>query len=168
MPLNELLGSMKSTVYLETTVISYLTAWPSRDVVVLGQQQQTREWWDTRGQQFDLYCSELVVQEASAGDSNAAAARLAALAPIPRLVAPPDAAVLASSLTDALRLPTRAQADAMHVAIAAMNGMDYLLTWNCRHLNNAIFRPRIEDVCRDHGFEPPLICTPGELMETLP
>lgn len=155
----------KPTVYTETTVVSYLTAWPSRDLVRAAQQQQTREWWDGRRDAFELVCSELVQQEAAAGDPAAAADRLKVLADLRVLVATPDAAALAVDLITRLQLPPRAQPDALHVAIAATNGVDYLLTWNCRHLSNAVLRPRIEWVCRDNHLEPPVICTPPELME---
>jgi len=155
----------KPTVYIETTVVSYLTAWTSRDLVRAAQQQQTREWWDVRREDFELVCSELVEREAAAGDPVAAADRLKALTDLRVLVATPEAAALAVDLIKRLQLPPRAQPDALHVAIAATNGIDYLLTWNCRHLSNAVLRPRIEWVCRDNGLEPPVICTPPELME---
>jgi len=155
----------KPTVYIETTVVSYLTAWTSRDLVRAAQQQQTREWWDVRREAFELVCSELVEREAAAGDPVAAADRLKALTDLRVLVATPEAAALAVDLIKRLQLPPRAQPDALHVAIAATNGIDYLLTWNCRHLSNAVLRPRIEWVCRDNGLEPPVICTPPELME---
>lgn len=156
---------MKPSAYIETTVVSYLTAWPSRDIVRLAQQRQTLDWWNTRRQHFDVVCSELVEQEASAGDASAAAERLKIIRDLPLLDITSDAHSLASAIVSALQFPTRAQADALHVAIAAMNGVDYLLTWNCRHLTNAVLRPRIERVCRDHGFVPPVICTPAELMD---
>jgi len=155
----------KPTVYIETTVVSYLTAWTSRDLVRAAQQQQTREWWDVRREDFELVCSELVEREAAAGDPVAAGDRLKALTDLRVLVATPEAAALAVDLIKRLQLPPRAQPDALHVAIAATNGIDYLLTWNCRHLSNAVLRPRIEWVCRDNGLEPPVICTPPELME---
>ena len=155
----------KPTVYIETTVVSYLTAWPSRDLVRAAQQQQTRDWWDARRDAFELVCSELVQQEAAAGDLAAATERLKVLADLRVLVATSEAATLAADLIARLLLPPRAQPDALHVAIAATNGIDYLLTWNCRHLSNAVLRPRIEWVCRDNGLEPPVICTPPELME---
>jgi hypothetical protein len=157
----------KPTVYVETTVVSYLTAWPSRDLVRAAQQQQTREWWDARRDAFDLVCSELVQREAAAGDPTAAAERLKVLADLRVLVATPLAAALATDLIVRLQLPPRAQPDALHVAIAATNGVNYLLTWNCRHLTNAVLRPRIESVCRDNRLEPPVICTPADLMEDL-
>lgn len=153
---------MKPTVYVETTIPSYLTAWPSRDLVRAAHQQITREWWAHRDG-FDLYTSRLVVQECQAGDEHAAADRLAALQGIPLLEQTPEAADLADALVRDVPLPQKAAADALHIATAAINGMEYLLTWNCTHIANAALRPRIEAVCRAAGFEPPLICTPEEL-----
>jgi hypothetical protein len=153
---------MKPRVYLETTIPSYLTAWPSRDLIRAAHLQITREWWANR-EPFDLYSSRLVVQESQAGDAAAAADRLAALAGIPLLEQTPDAAALAERLLQGVPLPERAAADALHIAIAAVHGMDYLLTWNCTHIANVTLRPRIEAVCRAAGYEPPLICTPEEL-----
>jgi hypothetical protein len=140
--------------------------WQSRDLVRAAQQQQTREWWDQKRGEFELYCSELVERESAAGDPTAAAERLKVLGTMTSLVATADAAILAQNLITRLRLPPRGQPDALHVAIAATNGLGYLLTWNCRHLANAVLRPGIESICRDHGFEPPVICTPPELMDT--
>jgi hypothetical protein len=153
---------MKPTVYVETTIPSYLTAWPSRDLVRTAHQQITREWW-ARRDGFDLYSSRLVVQECQAGDAQAAADRLAALAGIPLLEQGAEAAELAEALVRGVPLPEKAGADALHIATAAVHGMQYLLTWNCTHIANAVMRPRIEAVCRAAGFEPPLICTPEEL-----
>jgi hypothetical protein len=153
---------MKPTVYIETTIPSYLTAWPSRDLVRAAHQQITREWW-TRRDEFDLYPSRLVVQECQAGDEQAAAHRLASLAGIPLLEQEAEAAELADALLRDVPLPQKAAADALHIATAAVHGMQYLLTWNCTHLANAALRPQIEAVCRAAGFEPPLICTPQEL-----
>jgi len=159
---------MKPTVYLETTVISYLTAWASRDVVRLAQQQQTREWWDNQRDNFELVCSELVEQQAPAGDQTAAADRLKIIKTLKLLRVAPASQTLAANLITRLHLPTPVHSDALHVAIAATNGIEYLLTWNCRHLANAVWRPRIEQVCRDNGLEPPTICTPTELTEAAP
>jgi predicted nucleic acid-binding protein len=155
----------KPRVYLETSVISYLTAHPSRDLIVAANQQMTHEWWQTRRAAFDVFVSELVVQEASGGDTIAAQQRLAALAGIPLLVLTPEAVTLADQLIREGPLPSKAGADAMHIAVATVNGMDYLLTWNCTHLANAAFRSRIERLCRKQGYEPPVICTPQELLE---
>lgn len=153
---------MKPTVYLETTIPSYLAAWPSRDLVRAAHQQITREWWAQR-EAFDLCTSRLVVQECQAGDPQAAADRLAVLKGIPLLEQRSEAAGLAEALLRDVPLPAKAAADALHIATAAVHGMQYLLTWNCTHLANVILRPRIEAVCRAAGFEPPLICTPEEL-----
>ncbi|MFO0891975.1 MAG: type II toxin-antitoxin system VapC family toxin [Isosphaeraceae bacterium] len=149
-------------VYVETTVPSYLTAWPSRDLVRAAHQQLTREWWANRGE-FELYSSRLVVQECQAGDPRAAADRLAALADVLLLEQTDEVAAVAEALVRGVPLPERATADALHIAIATVHGMDYLLTWNCTHIANVTLRPRIESVCRALGFEAPLICTPEEL-----
>jgi predicted nucleic acid-binding protein len=153
---------MKPRVYVETTVPSYLTAWPSRDLVRAAHQQITTEWWASRAA-FELYTSRLVVQECQAGDSQAAADRLQAIKGIPLLEQTPDTASLAEALLEGVPLPERAAADAVHIAIAAVHGLDYLLTWNCTHIANVTLRPQIEAVCRAAGYEPPLICTPEEL-----
>ena len=153
---------MKPTVYVETTIPSYLTAWHSRDLVRAAHQQNTGEWW-ARREGFDLYCSRLVVQECQAGDAQASADRLAALAGIQLLEQEPEVAELAEALLREVPLPAKAAADALHIATAAAHGMQYLLTWNCTHIANVALRPRIEAVCRAAGFEPPLICTPEEL-----
>jgi PIN domain len=153
---------MKRRVYIETTVPSYLAAWASRDLVRAAHQQITREWWSHRDT-FELYSSRLVVEECEAGDAQAAADRLATLAGISLLEPTPDAAALAEALMRGVPLPERAAADALHIAIAAVHGVDYLLTWNCTHIANVTLRPRIEAVCRAAGYEPPLICTPEEL-----
>jgi hypothetical protein len=153
---------MKPTVYVETTIPSYLTAWPSRDLVRAAHQQITREWW-ARRDLFDLYASRLVVQECQGGDAQAAVDRLAAMAGIPLLEQEADAAELAEALLRGVPLPEKAAADALHIATAAVHGIQYLLTWNCTHIANVANRARIEAVCRATGFEPPLICTPEEL-----
>jgi hypothetical protein len=156
---------MKPRVYLETTIPSYLTAWPSRDLIMAARQQITREWWDARRDDFELFSSELVVDEASAGDSDAATRRLEALANIAILDSTSDAGVLADKLLNEIPLPPKAAADSLHIAIAATSGMEYLLTWNCTHIANAEFRDSIERICRESGFEPPIICTPEELLK---
>src|SRR5207237_8209066 len=124
---------MKPTVYIETTIISYLTAWPSRDIVRLSHEILTKRWWDERDR-FELRTSELVVAEASAGDPTAAADRLKALQGIPLLPINADAIRLSKELAQVLKLPERVNADALHIAAAAAHGIHFLPTWNCRHL----------------------------------
>jgi len=155
---------MSSTIYLETTIVSYLTARPTRDLVRAAHQEVTREWWATRSA-FDLYISQLVLDEAGAGDAGAAAQRLEALRDAPLLELTSEATALARELVRQAALPPKAAADALHIAIAAVNGLNFLLTWNCTHIANATMRPRIEAICRAGGFEPPVICTPLELLE---
>ncbi len=156
---------MKPRVYLETTIPSYLTAWLSRDLVMAGHQRTTTEWWEGRRHDFDLFVSQFVLDEAGSGDPSAARRRLEALADVPLLDPTDDVYALADQLLTRVPLPANAAADALHIAIAAVNGMDYLLTWNCTHIANAELRPRIEMVCRDRGYEPPVICTPEELLK---
>ncbi|MCA9141203.1 MAG: type II toxin-antitoxin system VapC family toxin [Planctomycetaceae bacterium] len=156
---------MKPKAYIETTVISYLTAWPSRDVVLAGHQQITRDWWQTAADRFELVASELVIAEVGAGDPVAARDRLAALASVTLLDATEQALELATQLLDSGAIPKKAAEDAAHIAIAVTNGVEYLVTWNCRHIANATMRSQIELACRKAGFEPAIICTPDELME---
>jgi len=157
---------MKPKVYLETTIISYLTARPSRDLITAAHQHITQQWWDTQRTRFDLFVAPPVMQEAQAGDPEAAARRLATLHGIPLLTLSEEATALAQALIAPGPLPPNAVVDALHIAIAAVNGMHYLLTWNCTHIANAAIRSGIEDVCRAHGYEPPVLCTPEELLET--
>lgn len=152
-------------MYVETSVVSYLTSRPSRDVVVAAHQQITQEWWDKRRNAFALVASQLVVQEAGAGDEEAARARLRILADIELLAVSADALALAAALLEPGPLPRKAGEDALHIAISVTNGVDYLLTWNCKHLANAEMRSSIDEICRSKGFEPSIICTPEELLE---
>jgi hypothetical protein len=155
---------MKPTVYLETTIVSYLTAWPSRDLVMAANQEVTREWWTTRKDEFELYISQPVIQESKAGDPDAAARRWEVLQHITRLTISEDVENLAALLVVEVPLPDRALTDALHIAVAAVNAMNYLLTWNCTHIANATLRGQIESICRAAGYDPPVICTPQELM----
>ena len=155
---------MKPKVYIETSIPSYLTAWRSRDLVVAGNQQTTKEWWDRRND-FELYISEFVLQEASNGDSKAAENRLKSLEGIPEIEINEEVAAIAEKLLLEASLPNKARVDALHIATAAIGGMDYLLTWNCAHIANPAFRFKIESVIRSFGYEPPIICTPQELLE---
>ncbi len=150
-------------VYVETSVISYLTALPSRDLVVTAHQQLTRDWWNSRGQ-FELYVSDAVLEEASRGDSVAARRRLEALHGISVLSATSAAQALASRFLNAGVIPHKAAIDAAHIAIAATHGMDFLVTWNCTHIANVVVRVHVEAICRQAGYAPPAICTPLELM----
>lgn len=155
---------MKPKVYLETTIPSLLTAQPSRDVVVAGQQQATREWWSERRPHYELYVSTLVMEEASRGDAEAAAARLRELRECLVLTYPVEAQELTRALLASRLIPANAEADAAHIAIASVHGMDFLLTWNCRHIANATIVDKLRAVCDREGYPAPVICTPFELM----
>ena len=156
---------MKPKVYVETTIISYLTAWRSPQLVMAAHQQTTRTWWDEERHRFELFVSEAVVQEASAGDPIAVQRRLEAIADLPELQITEAARDLAKKLVAEVPLPQKARIDALHIAAATVNGMDYLLTWNCRHIANATLRNAMAAICLSVDYEIPVICTPLELLE---
>jgi hypothetical protein len=129
-----------------------------------GHQQITREWWQARRANFEIYISQLVLDEANAGDAQAARDRLAVLRNLPLLDLSQEVIDLASDLKSELALPPKASTDAADIAVATIHGMDFLLTWNCTHIANAEMFSKIETVCKDRGFDCPIICTPEELM----
>ena len=151
-------------LYLETTIPSYLTARPGRDTILAGQQETTRRWWETKRGNYDLYVSELVLEETAAGDPAMAAARHAALAGLPQLAQTPEVDALAARLLERGVIPAAAAPDAEHIALAAVHAMNYLLTWNCKHIANALHRRRVEAVCAEAGLVCPIICTPHHLI----
>jgi len=155
---------VKSRLYLETTIPSYLTSRPSRDLIVAGHQQITREWWETRRHTFQLYISQLVVDEVGAGDPAAARKRLKVLQDLPLLDITPEVADVAYSILASGKVPRKAATDAAHIAIAAVHGMEFLVTWNCVHIANAAIAKALASICREHACECPVICTPEELM----
>ena len=156
---------MKPSVYIETSVISYLTARPSNDLRAMANQSATSEWWEAQRPNYSAFVSDLVISEARKGHPEAAQRRLDVIAALPLLKISHEVLALAQALIESHALPQKAEADAYHVAIAVVNGVDYLLTWNCTHIANAHMRPKIESTCRAHGYEPPIICTPLELTE---
>ncbi|MDI9335261.1 MAG: type II toxin-antitoxin system VapC family toxin [Cytophagales bacterium] len=158
---------MKPTVYLDNTVISYLTAKPSRDVVTNGRKIVTQEWWALAALKYELLISDFIEQEASGGDPDAARLRLESIAEIPKV--PTDISNienLAGKLISAGALPVVARYDALHIASAAVNGVEFLVTWNYAHLANPHNLGLVEKICRDAGFEPPRIVTPDQLSIT--
>lgn len=152
------------TVYLETTIISYLVSNPSRDLIVAGHQAVTRQWWDVQRPLFGCFASAVVLEEVQQGDRHMAAKRLEALEGIPVLEITEATAELIRRIVAAGVLPPRATRDAAHVAIATTGGVDYLLTWNCRHIANAKIETRLRAVCESAGWRMPALCTPEELM----
>jgi hypothetical protein len=155
---------MPPTVYIETSIVSYLAAYPSRDLITAAHQQITHTWWQKRRSDFLIFVSQVVLDEAAAGDPQMASKRVEILTGVPLLEITPGVAELAATLITRLPLPPRAGADAAHIAVAAYHGVSFLLTWNCTHIANAALRPRIERICRDQGYSVPVLCTPEELL----
>jgi predicted nucleic acid-binding protein len=152
-----------ATVYIETSIVGYMTARSSKATIFLARQQLTHQWWAYHRRNYDLVTSQLVLDEAGAGDPVAAQDRLALLDHLPLLdIQRPDVSKMADHLIAKHLLPAKAAADARHVAVAAVFGVDYLLTWNCRHIANAATLPGIYRLIRDFGFELPLVVTPEE------
>lgn len=154
---------MKPTVYIETTIAGHLTSRLPSDIVVAGQMLETRRWWKESRDQFELFTSQAVLKEVRRGDALAAVERLEAIKTLPLIPITESAKTLAAALVAQNALPPNPRVDALHLAAAATNGIQYLLTWNCRHLANAEMRAKIEQVCKSLGFTSPVICTPGEL-----
>ncbi len=155
----------KPLVYVETTIISYLVARPSRDLIVVAHQRLTQEWWEIAETLYQLVISEQVIQEITAGNSKLAAKRLKVIEELPILELTDEALRLVRLFLYKGVIPEKSVNDAFHIAIAAVHGVDYLVTWNCRHIANARLRPKIEEITRSIGYEPPIICTPEELLE---
>jgi predicted nucleic acid-binding protein len=158
------MNPIRPRAYLETSVVSYLVARPSRDVVVLGHQETTRAWWDSSLALHDAYVSELVYSEAGRGDPRAASQRLKAIEQYPVLAISEEARHLADLYIREIPLPAKASADALHLAIATLNRMDYVVTWNCEHIAQGRVKRRLEEINRAHGLAVPTICTPEELF----
>lgn len=152
------------SVYLEATLISYLVARPSRDLLVAAHQQATQDWWSDRRREFECYISQVVIDEAAAGDPQEAKKRVAIIGEFPVLEVTEEAESLAAAIMAAGVIPSRAVRDAAHIAVATVSHVDYLLTWNCKHPANAQIIRRISVVCNSRGYDMPVICTPEELM----
>jgi hypothetical protein len=156
---------MDETVYIETSILGYLTARPSRDIVVAANIEITREWWDTRRSDFQLYSSQAVVKETSQGDAAIASQRLEILRNFSLLDLNQPVLDLAEQFLGRSNLPAKADVDAVHIAAATVHGMDYLLTWNCKHIANAQIQGKLAEISLDFGYELPILCTPYELLE---
>ena len=159
------MAEAKKKVYVETSVVSNLTARRSLNIVDLARQIATQQWWDDAETSYELFSSVLVEREAQRGDADAAAQRMEAVARLEKLPIIPEAENLAEKLLEATAVPRTSYEDAVHIAIAAVNGMDFLVTWNCRHIANGETMPKIYEICRANGFVCPLICTPEQLMK---
>ena len=153
----------KPTVYIETSVVSYLVARPSRDVITLGRQGITQRWWETHGDDYRKVISRRVIDEVSAGDQKEAAKRIEVLVGLEVVTTNEEVVRLAELFVRETSLPTSADSDAMHIAAAVVNGIQYLLTWNHKHMANAQIHRKINEICEREGYEPTLICTPEAL-----
>jgi len=156
-----------ATVYIETSIISHATARPSSDPNIAAMQAQARDWWRIERHKFDLVTSQLVINEASAGDTDAAADRLKLLDGIPLVPISVEVHQIAAKLVSASLMPPKAAADALHVAAAAFAGVEYLLTQNCRHIANAHTLPAVYAELSAQGYGGMLICTPAEFLGEL-
>ncbi len=155
----------RPTVYIETTVIGHLVGRMLADPVVAGRQAVTRQWWPTAITKYRFFVSKVVADECAAGDADAARERLEVLDSLEFIATSPSVDELASKLIEEFAIPKTEPRDAIHISLAAVNGLEYLVSWNFKHIVNPTTRSAIERVCRDAGFVPPMICTPDELME---
>jgi predicted nucleic acid-binding protein len=155
----------RESVYIETSVISYLCSRPSRDLIIAANQELVHEWWEGRRHEFALFVSEIVLAEIAGGDPVVARKRLNLVSSLPTLDANTDAEQLEYAIASTLRLPDKLTADAAHIAIAAVHGANYLLTLNCKHIANPYWMPTLKKVIEAEGFNMPVICTPQELLE---
>ena len=158
---------MNPSIYVETSVVSYLTARLSRDLVIAARQEMTREWWELNRERGRLYVSELVIEEAQTGDADAAQQRRAAVSSPPGPATPDPALAIAEPLMEAGAVPPQAPRDALHIAVGAVYEMDYLVSWDFRHIVNVTRRAAIASVLTAAGRRPPIIATPEDLLEAM-
>lgn len=155
---------MKKSVYIESSVVSFLTSRPSRDIVVTAYQQITRDWWDVERSSYECFVSDFVIDEISRGDPHAASLRIEAVREFKKLALSETVLDLAGKYKTVLPVPKKAQLDLLHLAICVGNGIDYVLSWNFKHIVNAAIREKLQDVNTDLGLRTPVICTPEELI----
>lgn len=152
------------SVYIETSIVSYLRERTTDQIVAAARQVHTKRWWTQEREHYELYASRFVLDEARLGSEELAAARLEALRNIPLLDLSESVFELGTELLKRAVLPEKARVDALHIAVAAVHQMDYLLTWNCKHIANARLVPQVNRIIKETGFAPPYICTPEELL----
>jgi hypothetical protein len=157
---------MNPTIYMETSVVSYLAARPSKDPMIAGEQIGTHRWWKEKRRNYDIYISKLVWEEAAEGDKVAVKRRLKFIAPLPWLQITAKVARLARALIKRKALPPNAGNDASHIAIGAVYQMQFLLTWNFTHINNPTTEELVRTVCSEHDYHCPVICTPDQLLQS--
>jgi predicted nucleic acid-binding protein len=155
---------VKETVYIETSILGYLTARSTDNLILAANMKITQDWWFNRSSLFDLYISEIVLEEITQGDTQIAQKRLNAVQNIPLLSVDEKALSLAEQFLLKSNLPVKAGTDAVHIAIATIHNMNYLLTWNCKHIANAQIQKKLTQISLEFGYEMPTICTPYELI----
>jgi hypothetical protein len=155
---------MSETVYIETSILGYLTARSTKNLILAANMEITKDWWEFRRNAFILYTSEAVLDEVAQGDSEIAAQRLKILHNFPLLELNQAVQGLAVQFLTQSNLPPKAKVDAIHIAAATVHGMDYLLTWNCKHIANAQIQGKLAEISLDFGYVLPVLCTPNELM----
>jgi predicted nucleic acid-binding protein len=155
---------MTESVYIETSMVSYLTARPSNNLIMMANQEVTRKWWNTRRSQFTLYVSQVVLDEATQGDPEMSAKRLEVLQSLFVLELTENVQDLGLQFLTKSSMPAKASDDAIHIAAATVHGMDYVLTWNCKHIANAQIQKKLAEISISFGYKLPTICTPYELM----
>ena len=155
---------MSETVYIETSILGYLTARATKNLIIAANIEVTRDWWELRRSNFKLYISQVVLDEIGEGDSEIAAQRLEILRDFPLLELNQAVRDLAGQFLARSNLPPKAADDAVHIATATVYGLDYLLTWNCKHIANAQIQRKLAEISLDFGYQLPIICTPYELL----
>jgi hypothetical protein len=144
--------SVKPQIYVETTVVSYLTARPSRNTLAMLRQQLTNIWWEECLPDYSPVISKMVLDEIMDGDAEAAGRRLAVVQGFPVLGDSPEISALAKELVAQGAIPTKAKEDATHLAFCAINRIPYLVTWNFKHIANETMRSRLKSICEQAGY----------------
>lgn len=155
---------MSETIYIETSILGYLTARSTKNSILAANIEVTRDWWETRRGAFTLYISQLVLDEVARGDTEIAAQRLEIVRGFPLVELDRSVRDLAAEFLKQSNLPPKAADDAIHIAAATVSGLDYLLTWNCKHIANAQIQRKLTQIVLDFGYQLPIICTPYELL----
>lgn len=154
---------MSETVYIETSILGYLTARSTKNLILAANIEVTKEWWESRSSAFTLYVSQVVLDEAARGDAEIALKRLEIVTGLPLVDLNQSVLSLAAQFLSRSNLPSKASDDAVHIAAATVHGLDYLLTWNCKHIANAQIQRKLEEISLDFGYQLPIICTPYQL-----
>lgn len=155
---------MSETIYIETSIFGHLTARPTDNLIVAANIKITQDWWNEHRSSFTLYASEIVENEAAKGDPTIAAQRLNLLQSLMLLELTEEAFELSQAFLSQSNLPSKASNDSLHIALATVYSLDYLLTWNCRHMANAQIQRKLAQISSDLGYVLPIICTPYEFI----